>query len=502
MPMLWLTTIRQHFSPFWERHPALFVGLSLLLGTAPAFHPHLLPLFLFAALCCTARSRGHLILALISFLLACGLSTARYPKVVLLQEKIHGTGQLHIQQIKHQSSPFSRSLLYAGVLEQFVSDDGQVFHDLPCAVYRPPFGKHPPADTDYRITGTLCQKGDYAFVLKPDKKVPWEKLPSAFNLSEWRFQAKQSVSAWLKNEIADPGARTFLNALATGVIDERILSMEFGKIGLQHLLAISGFHFALAAFFLNFLFRLFLPYRISAALLIAMLTLYYLFLGNAPSILRAYIAISMVAAGHLFSWRLSGLNALGSGLIVELLVDPLSITQTGFQLTFLCTFAILLYYPILSRAMTLLLPQRSAAEARSMSLLDKHGYLLSSLLRSSLALNFSVHLIALPVLLYHFHKFPLLSLAYNLFFPVCAALSMLLLCAAFFFAPWLPFLSHAIHALNNLWTSSILGVTSNPPALLDFSLRCKNIPFSFVLCFLALSFFCGVWFSGIEKKDL
>lgn len=496
--------IRKCFSSFWERNPALFIGLSLLLGTAYAFHPHVILFFLLAAFCCTAISKWHALLALFCGAGAFTLAFVQHPKILLPQEKIHGSGQLHIQQIKPHSSPFNRSLLYAGTLTAFIADDGQVFENLPCQIHLPFFGKHPPADTDYRIHGTLSQRGDHAFLLKPDKKVPWEPLPSLFNLSEWRLLAKQRVSAWLKEEIPDARARNFLNAMATGTIDERLLGMEFGKIGLQHILAISGFHFALAAFFLNFCLRLFFPHTLSAILLIASLTLYYLFLGNAPSILRAYIAITMVTAGPLFCLRISGLNALGTGLIVELLLDPLCVIQTGFQLTFLCTTAILLFYPSVYRALSLLSPERSCAEVCRMPLLDKHGHLLSSMLRRSLALNLSVHLISLPVLLYCFHKFPLLSIAYNLFFPACVALSMLLLFAGFFFALFFPFLSHAILALNNAWTSSILTLTSNPPAFLDFSLRVKQIPFTFVLCFLGLSLFFGIlWYdTSVEKKDL
>jgi competence protein ComEC len=494
-----LREVKGAYASFWGRNPALFIGLSLLLGTAMAFRKDALLAALFGALSFTARSKSQWILAIVCFLSAFFWSAHLHPKIFLPQEKIHGTGIFHIQQLKTYSSPFNRSLLYAGKLHRFTADDGQIFDDLPCNVYFPIFGLHPSADTDYRISGFLSQKGDYAFVLKPDKKSLWEKVSSPINLSEWRFSAKKTVSEYLKREIPDARSRTFLNALATGEIDERILSMEFGKVGLQHILAISGFHFALAALFLNFLFRLLFPYKVSACLLIASLTFYYLFLGNAPSILRAYIAISMIAAGQIFSWHISGLNALGAGLIVELALGPLVVTGLSFQLTFLCTLAILLFYPAVHRAMKYLLPERSYAEVSAMPFLDKHGYFLSAILRRSLALNFAVHLISLPVLLHLFHKFPLLSIAYNLFFPVCVSLSMLLLFAALFFAPWIPFLSHAIHSINNAWTSSILTMTSNPPAFLDFSFRTKQISFSFILCFLAASLFLGILFYEKER---
>lgn len=494
---------RKSFYSFWSKNPALFLGLSILLGTALHFLPHPVLGILFAALCLTAKSKPLLLCSILCFASAFLFTQFRYPKIILPQEKVQGIGTFHIDQIKPYSSPFNRFLLYKGVLFNFEDAEGNTINEIPCNVYLPLFGKRPPANTDYAIRGTLCQKADRTFVLKPEKKSRWIPVSSRFNLSECRFNAKRAVFKYLKNEISHPHARTFLNALATGDVDERILSMEFGKIGLQHILAISGFHFAMAALFLHFLFRLLLPDKISLCALFAALCIYYLFLGNTPSIQRAYIAISLVILGKLFSLKISGLNALGAGLIVELVSAPICVTQLSFQLTFLCTLAILLFYPIASHWTTYLLPSRFYLEVQSMSLLDKHGYLLSSLLRKALAANLAVHFISIPVLLHMFHKFPLLSLAYNLFFPACVFLSMLLLFFALLLAPMLPFLSHAIHFLNNTWTSAILSLTTNAPAFLDFSIRSKAIPFTFIACFLAVSFFVGVLINqSLEKKEI
>lgn len=495
-----MTPFKGAFSSFWDRNPALFFGLCLLLGTAASFRPHWLLFLCFAVLCCSLKKKKIWILALLSFLGAFVATSYRCPKIVLPQEKILGKGIFHIDNVKGQSSPFNRSILYKGTLKHFDTKEHGTYRDLPCHIYLPLFGKHPPANTDYEIRGTLCQKGDYAFVLKPEKKSLWTPIPSFYNLSEWRFNIKQSVSNHLKKEIHDPQVRSFLNALTTGDIDERILSMEFGKVGLQHLLAISGFHFALAAWFLNFILRFFTSYRIGVIMLLIALTFYYLFLGNAPSIQRAYIAIVLICLGHLFAMRISGLNALGAGLIVELLFSPIVVTQLSFQLTFLCTLAILLFYPFMHKVMAVLLPERSYKETSQMSFLDRHGYLLSALLRRAFALNLAVHLLSLPILLFLFHRFPLLSIAYNLFFPVCVSLSMLMLFTAFLFAPWLPILSHAIHALNNSWTSMIMTMSSHPPAFLDFSIRAKSISFPFILCFLSISFFLGIIF--YEKEHI
>lgn len=497
--------LRENYCRFWSKNPALFIGLNIFLGTALAFHPHSLYVILFFLLNLTAKSKHTFILSLLCATGAFLYASYRHPNITLPQEKMKGTGIFHIDQIKNYASPFARSYLYKGTLKKFETK-GASFKEIPCNIYLPLFGKRPLANTDYKIEGMLCQKGDFDFVLKPEKKIPWIPVQSLFNLSEWRFSAKQTTSHHLKKHISDPHVHTLLTALATGEINERIMSMEFGKVGLQHILAISGFHFAIAALFLNFIFRLLFPDKLSALLLILSLSCYYLFLGNAPSIQRAYLAIVLFVAGKLFSLKISGLNALGVGLILELLFSPFCATQLSFQLTFLCTFAILLFYPLVNRALMLLFPQRTYSQMRSMSLLDKHGAILSSLLRRSLAINFAVHIISVPVLLYFFHKFPLLSLSYNLFFPAFIFISMVLLYIALLFAPLIPFFSHAIHSLNNTWTSSYLHFTTNPPAFLDFSIRTQSLSLPFIICFLGAAFFLGILFyqreQSLEKKEV
>ena len=493
--------MKQAFSSFWEKHPAFFFSLCLFLGTAIHFRFHWLFFVVLAALCASFRKKHTWIIALLCFFGGWATTFHRCPKVILPQEKMAGKGIFHIDQVKMHSSPFNRSVLYKGTLKRFETEEMLIKDKLPCYVHLPLFGKHPPATTDYEINGTLCQKGDYLFVLKPEKKKAWTPIPSRFNLSHWRFSAQQKISKYLKQEIPDNRVRSLLNALATGDIDERILSMEFGKVGLQHILAISGFHFALAAWLINCILRLFFSYRTSAVLLLIVLTFYYLFLGNAPSIQRAYIAIALIVIGQLFSLRTSGLNVLGAGLIIELLWHPVVVTQLSFQLTFLCTLAILLFYPCMHRWISLFLPERSCKEISQMSFLDKHGYLFLALLRKACALNFAVHFFSVPVLLFLFHRFPWLSIAYNLFFPLCISLSLLLLFSSLLFAPWLAFLSHTIHALNNKWTSMFMAMTSHPPAFLDFSLRTKAISFPIVVCYLTIGLFIGIYhFDKIENK--
>ena len=360
--------------------------------------------------------------------------------------EVEGDGIFTVESIARQSGPFNKTLLYKGS-----------YDNIPCRAYFA-LNKPRPIGASFKVKGKLLQKDAKYYVLKPKS---WENSPSG--IAEWRFQLKENFFGYLQRKIPDSRTRVFLSSMITGDIEERLISMEFGRLGLQHILGVSGFQFILIATALGLLLRLFLPYMWASAILLLLLTAYFFFLGPSPPVMRAWAASTVYLLGILLNRPTSAINALGVGLLFELALDPLVITNIGFQLSFICTAAILLVYPPMHRLFLRLLPQRTLLELKSFPLLDKHAYLIGALLRESLALNAAVHLLALPVLLCLFGKFPLLSLVYNLFFPFLAAISFCLLLAALA----LPFL----FPLCNAFTKIILIVTTYPPMMLDRALR-------------------------------
>lgn len=483
---------------FWERCPALLLGISLLAGIAASLIS--LPLFalLFLAIALSAQKKGLFLLATALFAVAYFSTPLRAPLIQLPSEKIEGSARFSIDSLKMHASPFSRSLAYRGVLEEFSAADGTVYKNLPCTLFHSKTKLFPPANCTYQIEGTLLQKAQRQFVFKPKPRQQWTPLPNTRSFAQWRYETKQSIAGHLKKKIKDKGAQGLLIALATADSDDRTLKMQFGKIGLQHLLAISGFHFALAALFLQGIFHLLFPRTLGHLLLIAVLTLYYFYLGDAPSIQRAYIALTLFYTGRIFYWQITGLNALGAALCIELLINPLATLELGFQLSFLCTLAILLFYTPIHNTLTYLMPRRNKEQLLAMKVLDKHAYFISHFLRQSISINLAVSLISLPVVLYYFHQFPLLGLFYNLFIPLGVTLSLFLLFTALLLTP-LPLLSDLLHALNDSWTAALMRLASHPPAILQFTLRTNDLGQYAVLGLLCLAFFVGIFLSERER---
>ena len=458
-------------------HYALFYSLHLLLGTAWALFPH--PIYLlFQTLLFFLTVKGRFIGICMTLF---GLCWALWQAPPPLSETSTCQGVFHIENVSPSHSPFSQSLAYKGT-----------FNSFPCTAYFPKDKARPSPKMDYLVEGRLELKGPYRALLKLEKHTPWIATKKNRSLANWRFETKERLRTHLHKVIKDKRAAHFLSALATGDIDDLSLSMEFKRVGLSHILAISGFHFALVALFIGSLFRLILPWRLSLIAQLLCLSCLFLFLGSTPSIMRAYIAISLFLFGRIIGREASALQLIGIGLAVELLIDPLVITHAGFHLSFLCTLGLLLFTGPIEKKLYWLIPKRSFSTLQTMSTKELQAIALLSPLRKLLAASLAIHLTSLPAALFFFGSIPLLGLITNLFLPFWLALSLLLLLLSFIFPP--------LHLINSAFTAALLKVISHPPAPLNYTLTLGQLPLLAALIPTALILFFGIRYFPLTQS--
>lgn len=461
---------------FWKEHPALFYGLAILIGAIFAFYPH--PAYLPPAILLLASNswkKGAIALAWMGGVFVYAYSLYLFPA----QEKTSVEGRFSITNLSLQSSPFHRSYLFEGILK---TKQG----NIPCRLYFPLKKPRPFANHDLWVQGILLQKGDKVYVIKP---ISWKYLEHTFSFAEKRFELKEKLKKHLQEVIPDRKASSFLLSMLTGEIEERLLSYQFNRLGLQHILGVSGFQFVLLAATLRLFLRLFLPLRAATVFLLVFLSGYFFVLGDSPPVFRAFVSIAVSLVARLWNKRTTPLNALGVGLVLQILWNPLVIAHLGFQLSYICTAAILILFPWMKKVMEKALPLRPLTEASQMTLWNQHGYIASSLIRESLALNFAVHIWAVPLLLFHFHKFSMMSLVYNLFFPFGGAIVFLILLLSLALSLVLPPLGGALHLLNSKLTAGLLFLTSYPPVILDYCIRIKTIPLIGIVLWISGLFF-------------
>lgn len=420
----------------WIRQPALLYGLALLLGTYFVLQSPLAIFPFFFLL-----DKKHVLRAVLFFLLPIAYLYQCYsfpPSGTTV------AGQFHIHSIQ-ESKGFAKGWNYRGVLK---TSGGCIC----CSIHSKTLYS---ADRSYTITGTAHTQDLHYYSIKASS---WEPVEKSYSLAEHRYRAKKWVKEYIERHIKQKRAACFLTGMVIGSLEDPVMLQEFGSLGLSHIMAISGFHFALLTLAFHLLLRLALPPKTEAVLLMILLTAYLLFIGDSPSIQRAWIAAMIFLLGQLLERPPRPLNSLGAALLIAILLDPLSATTLSFQLSFLATAGILVLYNPLSRLLKLWLPKLSMKEAVERSLLWQHAYFASALVREALALTAAVHLAILPLLLYYFHTISLNSLIYNLFFPFCASIALFLFLLGIL-------TGGLLHPLNGWYCEQLLTLTESPPLL-------------------------------------
>jgi competence protein ComEC len=482
---------------FWQKYPALFIGIHLLCGCACALEFHyafLIPSLSFALWFRPLYSQKIklLLLSTLLFFAGFGMTKMRYCAFDEVPKMSHGQGIFSISSMRKTSSFFNESWVYKGTLTSFHTKEGSRLTNLPCTLFLSGNKAPPKASCNYQIEGTLIQKEKFSYLLKPTKGSSWSPIHKSFSFAHLRFLAKNALKHLLQKAPLPPKSYSFLSALITGDLEDKVLAWEFRRVGLSHLLAVSGFHFALIALIFTLFLRLFFLPKTTYSILLAISTLFFWFIGSSPSVQRAWITLSLFFLARLFQKKFSGLNTLGIALSIILCLQPIRCTEIGFQLSFLITLAILLYFPLFEKLLLPLFPKHLFKTLLTFSSFDKHCYILSALTRNVLSLNCAVHLFAIPTCLFIFQKFPLLSLPYNLFFPFCVSISLFLLLLSLVLSPLFP-LANCIHYLNGSYTAFLLNLTAKPPSSFQIFLRLPHFPLSLLILLLTALFWIGFY---------
>lgn len=167
---------------------------------------------------------------------------------------------------------------------------------------------------------------------------------------------------WPDNTRPMPQDRAILPALLFG--DRRFLARQtidnFSSASIAHSLALSGQHLAVVCsigFFITLFCSVIYPGIYLAApksylmaLLAVPLAVIYLWLGDAPASLQRACAMLCIGAMWLLRGRsFNGLDLLCGALLLILAVNPLSLFDTGLQLSALCVAIIILTMPVIVR---------------------------------------------------------------------------------------------------------------------------------------------------------
>jgi competence protein ComEC len=125
----------------------------------------------------------------------------------------------------------------------------------------------------------------------------------------------------------------------------------FSRSGLSHLMAVSGMHVGFVLMPVWLIIPWFWTHRLGRSaglMLIALILFFYAGLtGFTASVSRASITACLLAIGKLFQRNRDSLNTTGVAAYIILCVEPASLFDIGFQLSFMAVSVILILGPVL-----------------------------------------------------------------------------------------------------------------------------------------------------------
>ena len=206
--------------------------------------------------------------------------------------------------------------------------------------------------------------------------------------------------------------------------------------GTIHLLAISGLHVGILAGGIALLATLVrLSNRMTLALVVAFVVSYALIADARPSVVRASILIVLVCSARVVGRRALGFNSLAAAAILIFALHPAHLFQVGTQLSFLAVATLIFIAPGLQWRLP-----KDALDRLIVTTRPLHVRILSRgwfSVRQLVAASCTVWLVALPLVMYHFHIVSLVGLVLNpvIWIPLSIALFagfLLLLSASWF----------------------------------------------------------------------
>lgn len=175
-----------------------------------------------------------------------------------------------------------------------------------------------------------------------------DSIPSENRLDwvYWQVHARNLIGEIFSPEQEDL-ARAVILGDRSGL--EREIQTAFSRAGLAHLMAVSGMHVGFLMVPVWFLIPLFWRFKYGAfvafGISVMILLCYAGITGFSVSVMRASLMASFLVYARSFQRQSDGLNLLGAAALIMLIINPHSLFDVGFQLSFGAVLIILTALP-------------------------------------------------------------------------------------------------------------------------------------------------------------
>ena len=304
--------------------------------------------------------------------------------------------------IDGQSFPYKAYVYMYGNNEENAFEYGQTL-SLPEAGLWLPDGQTNPDGFDFK--SYLWRKGAAVCASSSVSKAEIVSEKSTLKRSLYRF------SAFLSERFEDvfPENAGVMRALLLG--DRTHLDDEtyesFQDAGVAHLVALSGLHVSCVAVFFETLLLLFMiPAKPRGAITVILIFLYTIMTGASASLMRAAMMYTLFVAARFTGNPSDLLTRLSGAFLIQLLINPLSIHDTGMQLSYLSVLSLALMNKPVRTLFPYIKSKREDGDSIPIALYNRFADAFSA----SAAIQFGT----LPSMAALFHSVPVLSVPVNL----------------------------------------------------------------------------------------
>jgi competence protein ComEC len=258
----------------------------------------------------------------------------------------------------------------------------------------------PPSSSDFDYREYLQAQGVRSLLRYPE----WQLLPGQAGspLLRAAYAAKERLRLATERSLPDPEAG-LLNGILLGLghtLPEELYD-GYRRVGLTHIIVISGFNLSLVVqLVLALAGRVFHRWR-ALWISLAAVSLYALFVGATPPVVRAAIMAGLCLLAQRLGRRAHLLTAVAVASLLMSAANPLVLWGASFQLSFASTLALALLEPRLAAAAEVGL---AGASARPWL----------PLLRELLLASLAAQLATLPIIWATFDEVSLISLLSNI----------------------------------------------------------------------------------------
>lgn len=200
------------------------------------------------------------------------------------------------------------------------------------------------SERNFSYRDYLARRG-IRFILSVKKNAPATVLARdrGNGIKAWSLTLRNRLKAVLSGNLSNNEAG-IMKAILLGDrsgIPKPVRSL-FVQTGTAHILAISGLHMGIVAALFLVLARVMpIGRRPQLALVICLIIGYVFLTGARPSVVRAAVMTVIFLASFIIEKEFDMINTLFLAALAILLINPSNLFDAGFQLSFVCVFAII-----------------------------------------------------------------------------------------------------------------------------------------------------------------